>query len=134
MAKKAGFVAELGVAEVHRAVNFYSRVLGCQLVDSLADEHGVPYWAEVSFAESRLMFERADLLSGELAGVARESGKPRFALVLRVEPAYTARAILERLRALQHAIDTGPTETAYGSFEFSFRDPDEYVVVVAGWG
>jgi len=132
MSKKAGFVVELGVRDVQRAVKFYVDVLGCQLVESVPDENEGLCWAEVSFADSRLMFERAELLSGELPGVSGEFGKPRSAVVLRVTPVSFAKDMLERLRAMQYTIDTGPTETSYGSYEFSFRDHDEYVLVIAG--
>lgn len=132
MTKSKGFVAELGVRDVQRAVDFYVQILGCEPVDLVKDEKGVPFWAEVSFADTRLMFERADFLSGELPGVSGEFGKPRSVLVLRLEPVSSAKSLLDRLRAIPHPIDTGPTETDYGSYEFSFRDPDDYVVVVAG--
>lgn len=132
MRKNTGFVAELGVRDIQRALEFYVQILGCKLVDVVKDDKGLPFWAEVSFAETRLMFERADLLSGELPGVSGDTGKPRSALVLRLESISSAKLLLDRLRSIPREIDTGPTQTDYGSYEFSFRDPDDYVVVIAG--
>lgn len=131
MKKNIGFVTELGVKDVKRAVDFYVNIIGCELIDIVKDDTG-PFWAEVSFADSRLMLERTDYLCGELPGISENSGKPRSALVLRLEPISTAKSLLHRLNKIERLIDTGPTETDYGSYEFSFRDDDNYVVVVAG--
>lgn len=132
MAKDIGFVSELGVSDVQRAVDFYVHVVGCRFVKLETDENGIPFWAEVAFSSSHLMFERTDILSAELPELSGDFGKPRSALVLRIEPISAAKTLHDRLIALSHMIDTGPTETDYGAYEFSFRDPDNYVVVVAG--
>jgi catechol 2,3-dioxygenase-like lactoylglutathione lyase family enzyme len=129
--KNSGFVAELGVRDVEAAVTFYTSILGCQIVENAADEHGW-FWAEVAFGPSRLMFQRAEMLSAELPGITAEPVQPRAALVLRIEPSSAAADLAERLTSAGRQVDTGPVKTDYGSYEFSFRDLDGFVIVVAG--
>lgn len=134
MTKNTGFVPELGVRDVQATVKFYIDILGCELVEKAEDEQGW-FWAEVSFNNtSRLMFERAEMLSGEIPTITAERGRPRGALVLRVEPAHAAKMLLARLQDAGRTVDTGPVNTDYGSYEFSFRDLDDYVILVAGRG
>jgi uncharacterized glyoxalase superfamily protein PhnB len=131
MSKNTGFVAELGVQDVQAAVEFYADVVGCELVEKAEDEQGW-FWAEVAFNTSRLMFQRADMLSAEIPTITAHRGRPRAALVLRLEPVDAAKALVVRLHKAGLAVDTGPVNTDYGSYEFSFRDLDDYVIVVAG--
>jgi uncharacterized glyoxalase superfamily protein PhnB len=132
MSSQVGFVAELGVKDVRVSVDFYTKNLGCELVDLVADRSEVPAWAEIALGASRLMFERADLLNAELPSVSKDLGRSSLALVLRTESKAAAAALLERLKELSWSIETGPTHTEYGSLEFSVLDPDRYVVLVAG--
>lgn len=132
MQKNTGFVVELGVSDVQQAIDFYVRCLGCGHVEIAANNSGRVVWGEISFEQSRIMFEEASLLADELPGITPEVCKPRSALVLRVGNVQSAKLILEKLRERGHVIDSGPSETEYGTFEFSFRDLDEYVIVIAG--
>ncbi len=132
MKKSTQFVLELGVGDIQSVLDFYVDILGCKLLEIEKDERGIPFWAEISSGTSRLMFERLDYLSKELSGVSNETGKPNFALVMRIKPVTYAKALLEKLREKECSVETGPIETDYGSYEFSFRDPAGYVIVVSG--
>lgn len=135
MAKNVGFVIELGVEDVARSIAFYSAVLGCDVIEVVSGGDGVATWGEIGLGDSRMMFESAELLASELPGVdATSTSKmmPRCAIVVRLEPKSRAVEVLSALRTLGVEPDTGPTETDYGALEMSFRDPDGYVVVVAG--
>lgn len=131
MKKSSGFVAELGVSDVKAAVEFYRDRLGCSLVEKAEDSAGWS-WAELAYEGSSLMLERAELLAAELPGISAQGGDARCAMVLRVAPAEAAVKLLKGLRDAGCSISGGPVWTEYGSFEFSLRDPDGFVIVVAG--
>jgi uncharacterized glyoxalase superfamily protein PhnB len=131
MTKGIGFVMELGVTDVQASIDFYTEHLGCHLVESVSNDSGRPIWAEVAFGDSTIMFQQADLLAEELRGISSSNQSPRFALVIRMAKA-SAFAVLRHLQEISCSIETGPTETDYGSYEFSCFDPDKYVVLIAG--
>lgn len=132
MNDKSDIVVELGVKDVKEVTDFYVNVLGCQLIQTESDDNNVPFWAEVTFGRSRLMFERIDYLKDELPGVTTEPVDPRFCVVMRVEPIAAAKELLVKIQNANVPIATGPTETDYGTFEYSIRDNEGYVIVVAG--
>lgn len=131
MDKSMGFLPEVGVMSVSRSIAFYAAAFGAEEVESVPGEDGTVVWAEMDVMGSRIMFQEVQSLVDELPGLSADS-TGAIALVLRVEPAASARAIEEQVRSMEVTIDSGPTTTDYGSIEFSIRDPDGNVVVVAG--
>lgn len=124
-------IIELGVKDVQKSIDFYTQALGGELVNAVKDDADQPIWAEATVCGTSIMFERTDVLVDELPFVKPCGAGASCAFVLRVSR-QQAETLLEQVKKARGVIDIAPHETDYGTFEYALRDPDGYVIVVAG--
>lgn len=128
--KRPGIVCELGVQDVKKSWEFY-RSLGFESIEVLPDENS-PSWAELSYWDSRLMLQETGELVNELPGIARAPVKPSQVIVLRVGAIQDAEILHRTLTKKRISSVSSIRTTDYGTAEFTVRDPDGYIVLIAG--
>ena len=111
----------LNVEDVGRSIDFYQTALGAS-VENQWEMDGRLRWARVSFEGGALMLNTPDTVSSEARREREEFSD--VVLYAMCEDAPARRKGLET-----SGIATGPLhEEDYGSYEFSVRDPDGYVI------
>ena len=117
------FTLNLGVRSVQEAVDFYRDVMGFDL-DATVPETAPFDWAQVSYGKIALMFQTADSLKRGLTLFAiRETGGVQTLLFEVDNIDYLHMRVEGNAKILLNL-----TVTTYGTKEFTFADPNGYVI------
>ena len=118
-----GFVLELMVKNVSESVDFYTDILGFELVAD-EKENGMTYWAQLRLSDFILSLKEEDRIKKEVEFMKdrKAGGGAIICIQLReIEEFYTQ--LEEKCRVLNH-----PHLTPCGATEFSMQDNNGYVI------
>ncbi|KAL1520172.1 hypothetical protein AB1Y20_023642 [Prymnesium parvum] len=132
-ARKCSIVANLLVPDVSKTIEWYTRVLGCEVGFTVDTNHGFTIgqvregtvFGTVKLGEAELMLQTAASLNQDLPLVFSPNSLPAFSGTLYVR-GVDPEEVLPRLD--QASIVKPPTQAWYGMYEMYVRDPNGYVL------
>lgn len=121
----SSLIPNIMVEDIERTVEWYEEIFDAEVVATLPEDEGEPWWAQIVIGGITMMFQTAASLVDEFPEMEGESGPGSATMYIKVSD---IRHLYDDLQDKEVTFVQELTESAYGRNQFAIQDCNDYIL------